>query len=176
MRLSHAFDRLQDENQFLKILLITSSIVTVMVMSFAFVSSQREPLVVERACETSVLPVAGLAPSEHESRVFLKAAILQRFNSDEIETSLLSPKQLQFREKEQGELSKNKMDQVIFVRNIRFQEKEILVDLDRLISVGEIRSAFKFPVKVQIAQVPRTKANPYGLVLTEMNPLSEGQK
>lgn len=176
MRLSHAFDRLQDENQFLKILLITSSIAMVMVVIFAFVSSEREPLVVERACESSALPIGASAPSEHEQRVFLKTAILQRFNSDEVETSLLSPKQLQFRDKEQNDLSKNKMTQVVFVRDLKFQEKEILVDLDRLISVGEIRSAFKFPVKVQIAQVLRTKANPYGLVLTEMNPLTEGQK
>ena len=46
------------------------------------------------------------------------------------------------------------------------QKDGLTVDADRLISVGEIRSTLKFPLKVQLARVARSEGNPYGLQLS----------
>ena len=176
MRLSNAFDRLQDENQYLKLMLVVSGIAVVLALTMAFTFSNRDPLIVERGCHTEVNPLGNAEPSEIEQKEFIRKALAQRFTTEELESSLLSPKQLQFRAKEQDDLSKNKMSQVVFIHDIKFSPNLIQAEVDRLISVGDIRSAFKFPLKVQFEKVPRTRTNPYGLVLTDVNPIAEVQK
>jgi hypothetical protein len=44
---------------------------------------------------------------------------------------------------------------------------------DRLIAVGEIRAAFKFPLALKVETVTRSPANPYGLLLTDVTPIEE---
>ncbi len=57
------------------------------------------------------------------------------------------------------------MRQKIVVQDIKFDGERILVDADRLIAVGDIRSAFRLPLELKLGTVSRSAANPHGLLL-----------
>lgn len=83
----------------------------------------------------------------------------------------LAPKEAQHRKKEQAELTQRQMKQTVIVGGIEVDGETVSVEADRLISVREIRSAFRFPLTLKISTVSRTAANPYGLRLEEVSPI-----
>ena len=75
--------------------------------------------------------------------------------------------------KEQDELSKKGVVQRVFVNNIKIDASNAVIDADRVLSVGKVRSALVFPLKVVIGSTSRTESNPYGLILRKVSQVQD---
>src|SRR5262249_10838507 len=102
-----------------------------------------------------------------------REALAERFNSENaLGIALLSPEERAIRESEQEELKRQEMRQVVLVSSLKLESSGVaLVETDRLITVGSIRSVLRFPLRVQIERISRTRENPYGLIAARVTPL-----
>ena len=176
MKFNSAWDSVEKENRFLKalcgFLLILSLALSVAVLGTA----SQAPLIVERGCSSRMLSPVADAPTNDEMKGFTEEALQARFNTKETNVELLSLKQRGYRVTEQEELEKQKMKQVVVVNDVTVEKDGLVVDADRLISVGEIRSTFKFPLKVRLERIRRTEDNPYGLLLSDVEEIKSEVK
>jgi len=128
----------------------------------------KPPLLIERGCITSFKSIASLDHTDQEVEAFVRVALSQRFNSDTASIpGYLSQAEEDYRIQEQKELGSRNMTQKIIVNSVKVKDGVGIVDTDRLISVGSVRSAFSFPLSITLSTVSRTEGNPYGLVLTQ---------
>jgi len=138
----------------------------------AFVSAKvslKPPMIVERACYSTILEGRSANQTPQEIEAFVREAVSQRFDSDSnVNGEFLGLEEMQYREKEQDELKKRDMKQRVLVNSVVKIGDLYSVSADRLISVGTIRSAFIFPITLTIESVQRTSGNPYGLILTRV--------
>jgi hypothetical protein len=176
MKFSLAWGRVAAQNVTLK---VATAILGVLVLVQLFVIlslASRDPLVIERGCVTRALALAANSHSQDEISAFLKETLPQRFDSDAApRADYFSPEELSARDKEQNALRDKGMRERFLVGNITMSEKEILVSGDRLVAVGKIKSVLPLTIKVSVKQVPRTEANPYGLVLAEITDVGGGK-
>ena len=86
--------------------------------------------------------------------------------------------ELKNRDAEQDELKKRNIKQKITVNSVIKKEGKFAVDSDRILSVGTLRSAFQFPLILDVERQPRTQGNSYGLILLKVSPQNkeEGKK
>jgi hypothetical protein len=175
MKFKEAWANLAKENLILKISAIAAGLGCVG-LSIALVSiAMRPPLVVDRACTATV---AKLTPANQhtdaEIQSFLSLALAERFDTEDIrELTLLSESEKLRRQKEQDELKLRGLIQKVVPRLGAVQVAtgknvdglSFVVNADRLLAVGTIRSAFLFPLKVQLISVDRTDANTFGLLI-----------
>lgn len=171
MRFHVAWDSIERENRTLKltvsVLLGVSMLLSIAVLG----ASARQPIVIERECHSkALLPNFFTSPTNEEMKEFVAEALVERFDTKSTELFFLTDQQKNFRRAEQVELAKSKMKQVVIVNSVDMTDDGIFtVDADRLISVGDVRSTFKFPLTAKIIQESRSRDNPYGLLLTEVN-------
>lgn len=176
MRFHVAMDSLEKENKVLRISVIALLILAIVLCLGIMQTSQKNPLLVERGCHTNVLVPTSSEVSESEMQAFLSLALGERFNTKVPTTFFLSFEQKAARTKEQFELSRQNLKQTVLINEVRADGKDLLIDADRLISVGDIRSAFKFPLKVRVETIGRSAENPYGLVLVAVAPSEQRSK
>lgn len=168
MKFTTAWAQTQSQNFVLKLalLMITGCAVTFAVMAAKF--GLRKPLLIERSCITDVIAASDTKHTDSEIKNFITEAVTQRFNPDvKPLPSFIDEKEIQFKQQELKELTDRNMDQKVIVHNMTINGETVKVDADRLIMVGEVRSAFRFPLKIQIASTTRTIDNPYGLKLVK---------
>lgn len=173
MRFPVAWANIISQNLSLRVAIIGLSITTTGLIFLSAKAMFREPLIIDRGCLSNVVETAPSERSAHEISAFLKEALSQRFDTKAQEQVLISRPEQLARRKEQKSFAQNKISQTIVVSHVDTSSKPILVKSDRLISVGEIRSAFKFNLNAEVATTTRTKSNPYGLVLTKVVVLKE---
>lgn len=131
----------------------------------------RDPLIIERACYTRAAAPSSSTHTETEIANFLREALPERFDSNTVVTAgHLSPEEDGFRAQEQAALKSSNMTQRIIVNAIKVEKGRAFIDADRLVSVGQVRSAFRFPLNVTVASTLRIAGNPYGLILVEAKP------
>lgn len=176
MKFHVAWDSLEKENRFLKILAMAVLLLSIFLCSLVALVSSKEPLVIDRGCYSKIAAKEISQPTDEEIKSFVTEAIHARFNSNLSKPIFLSREQTVFRDKEQLELAKQKMKQTVVVNEVLIEKDNITVNADRLISIGEIRSTFKFPLKVQIKSESRSEGNPYGLILSEVDEIHEVKK
>ena len=176
MKFHVAWDSLEKENSFLKFVVVIVLIISIFLCSVLGVVGGKDPLVIEKGCYSRVIDKVLPTPTDDEIKVFLEEAIKARFNSNWSNPGLLSHEQIVFRDKEQRELEKQKMYQTVIVNDVKLTNDNITVDSDRMIAVGEIRSSFKFPLKIQLKSETRSDGNPYGLILTDVQEIHEEKK
>lgn len=115
--------------------------------------------------------------SKQEIENFLREALSQRFDSLVKATDgLLSPDELRLRDQEQKEFSTRSITQRLILNYVTETPDGFKVDADRMISVGEVRSAFKFSLLVKLESKSRSLANPYGLLLTSTKQIEDKPK
>lgn len=178
MKFHAAWDSLEKENRNLKILTIFLCTLSIFLTVTVTSTATKDPLIVERACYSKIVKTAeGSAPTEDEITAFLEKSLAARFNSSPSDAmELLSYKQRAFRDKEQAELSKQKMTQKVIVNEVQISKDSVIVLADRLISIQNLRSILRFPLKVTLESTARTEGNPYGLVLSDVEPITEEKK
>jgi hypothetical protein len=175
MKFTAAWANLAKENRILKISALTTSLGCVGLAIAVVTLIMKPPLVIERECASVV---AKLAPSDQHSDVeirnFLALALSERFDTEDVrEFILLSEPEKLRRQKEQDELKLRGLIQKIVPRLSAVQIAtgkdsnglSFIVNADRILAVGTIRSAFLFPLKVQLISVDRTSSNPAGLLI-----------
>ena len=169
MRFHVAMDSIENENRVLKIFVV-GLLLTVVGLSVGIVrTAQKEPLIIDRGCLSTSAHIVSAEVTKEEVFAFIELGLKARFDSGNTDDVYLSPEQVLAKAKEQSDLSRQHFRQVIMVNSTEFKDAEsLVVDTDRLIATGEIRSAFRFPLLVQIAKVPRSESNPYGLIITDV--------
>lgn len=172
--MSNAWAKVAIENIGLKTGIAGLTAVSI-VLSILLVQAQsRDPIVIERECFSKAQRLVGSSQTKEEIDTFLHLALSARFDSEFAESfSLLNGDQIDFRAKEQKDLKSRDIKQFIHVNSIAQDRDSFVIDADRIISVGQVRSALKFPLKGKFAAVTRSKENPYGLELTEVNQIKE---
>ena len=176
MRFPNAWALVARENVALKWATTSLALVCVALATILAFEASTPPVVIERGCISRELKSAQVAATAAEVEAFVKEALSQRFDSDSTASpAFLSLDELAARERDVRELENRKMRQRVLVNAVKRDGDHALVDADRLISVGAIRSALVFPLALTLGSVSRTEANPYGLVLIRVEPKkSEG--
>ncbi|USN48500.1 MAG: hypothetical protein H6626_05255 [Pseudobdellovibrionaceae bacterium] len=180
MKFTQAWAQVAKQNVNLKVALLTLAVCTLF-LGFSLVKlSLAEPLVIERGCYSKSLDLASAKATRQEMITFVELALRQRLNSNTMPIEgFLTPEELKSRESEQRLLSEKDITQTVVVQNTSFNDNKIVVDLDRLYSVKNVRSAFPTKLLIKLESKPRTETNPYGLILTkieEIKPKKKGDK
>jgi hypothetical protein len=175
MRISSAWAKMAIENTGLKSALICLTIVSIILSVLLLEANGKEPLIIERACYSKAMEVVGSQQSKEEIENFIRIALSQRFDSDIKANDFLEAELQNLKSKEQAELMSRQMKQFLHLNSLAGDHGIYSVDSDRVISVGAVRSALRFPLKVQIAAVSRTTGNPYGLLLTNVEQIKESK-
>lgn len=129
----------------------------------------RDPLIIERACESKVLNIQPVAITRLETEAFIKESLGARFDSERDKPSLMTEAQASIKRKELSELTSRKITQVVFVDKIDLQSSgEFKAKLTRLLKMDKISTAIGFEIEAKIFETRRTEDNPYGLILSEV--------
>lgn len=177
MRFSMAWADVAKQNNVLRFAVIGVTFICVVILMIGLKFAFREPLVIERGCFSTVAPMQSQAQTPQEIESFLKETVTERFNSDAVVVSdYFALEELKARDSEQTELARREIKQKVVVNAITKQGDGYLVDADRILSVGKIRSAFQIPMIVTIAKATRTSGNPYGLVVLRVAPIKTEDK
>lgn len=177
MRFSQAWAEVASQNNVLRIAVLGVSFGSLVILMIALKFAFREPLLVERGCFTAALATQPPAQTPQEIESFIKEALTQRFNSETLVIGdFFSLEEIKNRENEQAELKRREIKQRLVVNAVKKQGDEYLVDADRILSVGQIRSAFQMPLSVNVAKSNRTSGNPYGLVLVKVAAVKTEEK
>ena len=122
--------------------------------------------IIERGCFSRPLVPMKDEHTKEEIESFIKEALSQRFDSTaQPVDGLLSPDELKLRLQEQKDFVTRNMKQRLIVNSVTQNGDDFLVDADRVISVNDVRSAFKFPLLVKLESKARSYSNPYGLII-----------
>ena len=134
-------------------------------------------MIIERGCFSRSVQPTKDEHSKQEVENFLREALSQRFDSLVMATDgLLSPDELKLRDQEQKEFASRNMKQRLIVNFVTETVEGFKVDADRVISVGDVRSAFKFSLAVKLESKSRSLANPYGLLIVSTKQIEDKSK
>jgi hypothetical protein len=176
MKMLAAWDSLKEENRMLKILILILSMTVIIPTVAVVVLAEKAPLVIERGCVSQTGRLGKSAPTDDELKTFIELSLRSRFDSKVHDLQVLTPEQLKYRAIEQKDLESQKMKQTLIVNSIEIQNGSIVADCDRLIAVGNVRSTFRFPLKIEFDQISRSLGNPYGLLLKRAEPINQEVK
>jgi hypothetical protein len=167
MRFSLAVDSLSRENAGLKRAISLLICVVGILGILAYALFDKQPIVIERSTRgLEVIRPTEFKPSEIELKRGIEIMLKARFDTTTLNPELfLSPRQLALRVSEQRELKNRNIEQNVVIRKIQLSKNEAFIDFDRLLAVGEIRSALKTKIKVAFEEVSENELNPYGLRL-----------
>lgn len=181
MRFPMAWATVARDNVALKWGVVALSCVSLVLAIALAGAASKAPLLIDRGCVSEAVegkPVGNIQSAD-ELKAFVTEALHQRFDSAAVASpAYLSFEELTARSKEDAELNSRKMRQRVLVNELARDGDKVSVQADRLISVGEVRSAFAFPLIVTLGSVPRSVSNPYGLVVLRAEPvkLEGGEK
>ncbi len=175
MRFSDVWISTYEENFILKLVLLLLTVVVIVLSIVCIKLSLKPPLIIERSDKASLINKSMDSVSTRiETENFIREAIPMRFNSAiELNDTYLSAEEKNLREQEQKEFFQKNLSQRVFINSILIEENKITLDTDRLISVEQVRSAFSFPLQIELKKINRSLANPYGLVLVKTTTLTK---
>lgn len=168
MKLSLSIDALSKENEHLKFILkMQFCVVLILLIEVVFLNNQVPMMVRSSTRGLELIQPVNFERSDLDVKSAAELMLKARFNTESISANLfLADKQLQLRENEQKELKNRNMLQTIVIRKIEITKDQAIIDLDRVIAVGEIRSAIKTKLKIAFEETEPNELNPYGLVLS----------
>ena len=168
MKFSFHVDALSKENSFLKMMTRTLFGLMFFLIVLIFYLVTRDPILIQsNSTGREIVKPVSFTPSFEDTKHAVRLMLEARFNSDALNADLyLSEKQVELRKSEQMELKNKNMYQTIVVREIKISRDEATADIDRVISVGDLRSAFKAKLKLLFETTEPNELNPYGLVLS----------
>lgn len=145
------------------------------VIGLVFVSmtlAGRPPLIVDRACESRIAATVGEGHTRDEIEGFSKQAMVARFDTNANGgNALLAKEERVTREKEQAEFRAKGIVQRLLVHKVKMDGIRTIVEADRILAVGDVRTAFGVTIEASFGSVERSAPNPYGLVLVKAVPL-----
>lgn len=177
MRFTVAWSKVLSQNIALRFTILCLSATVIGLLVVLTKLSLRDPIVIERACFSQTLDPASTDRTQAEISTFIKEALAQRFDTNAVlQDGFVSMEEAQFREQEQRSLKEKEMKQRVLVNQVeKISGADVMIDADRIISVGPVRSALPFALRLTISSIPRSRGNPYGLKLIQVKP-REGEK
>lgn len=168
MKFSLSIDALSKENNHLKFIIKMQFCVVIILLLQFVIQTNQVPLMIQSSTRgLELIQPVDFERSEFDVQSAAELMLKARFNTDTTSANLfLSDKQLQLRENEQKELKNRNMLQTIVIRKIEITKDQAIIDLDRVIAVGDIRSAIKTKLKIAFEETEPNELNPYGLVLS----------
>ena len=178
MRFTVAWSTVLSQNIVLRFTILCLSISLIGLLVCLTKLAVRDPIVIERACFSQALDKASTDRTENEISTFIKEALAQRFDTgSSLRDGFLSQEEVQFREQEQKSFKEKEMKQRILVNRIeKISGADVIIDADRLLSIGPVRSALPFPLRLTLSSATRSRGNPYGLRLMQVKPLDKPQE
>lgn len=177
MKFTFAWAKIAAQNVTLKVATATLAIVSIVQLVVIVQLALREAIVIERSCFSRSLDRSASKNTTEEIKAFLQEALPARFDTAAIaKEEILSLEEREVRQKEQTNLKQRQMIQKIIVEGIEVSDKEIIVQADRLISIGKVRTVLPLSLKVILQTTRRSEANPYGLVIVETNIVEESKE
>ncbi len=168
MKFSLSVDALSKENSFLKMVtrILLGALFLLIIQLFYLYN--RDPILIEsKVTGLQIVKPTNFVVSEENIKYAVRLMLEARFNSSTSNSDLyLSEKQNGLRKTEQDELKNKSMSQTIIVRDIKISRDEAIVEIDRVISVGDLRSAFRAKLKLLFETTEPNELNPYGIVLS----------
>ena len=171
MRFPKAWAEVAKQNQVLRVAIVGVSISGALALLISLKFAFKDPLIIERGCYSSVVAATSRqAPTRDEIEGFIRESVSQRFDTDaNVQADMISLDELGNRSTEQEELKRRGIRQRVLVNSVTFKNDAYLVDADRMLSVGQLRSALAFPLMVKIQRAARSVSNVYGLVLLKVS-------
>lgn len=178
MKLSEARVKEAFERSALKLAVICLSIISLTFSILLGLDLSKEPIVVERSCETKLLDVSSASQTKEEVQAFVKDAVTLRFDSlvSRDPSAFMVQDLFVARSKEQEELKRSGVDQRLIVRSVKLNGDYFVIDADRVVAMGKARSAIPTTLVARVSSKGRNLTNPYGLVLTSVDQLKEEKK
>lgn len=175
MKFSSGIDGLTKENSFLRKLTLGLVALCGALLGTVCTLFDRPPVLILRSSHgLEIVSSTRLLRTEDEVRAAIRMMVQARFATDFAAPEVfLNAKQIALKDAEQKDMKSRNMSQAAVVRKIILSKDEAVVDFDRVISVGEIRSALKSRVKIAMEEVTPHESNPYGLVLSLADPVLE---
>ena len=172
MKVEAVWADIASQNATLKIATICLSLAIFSTAILATYIGLKDPLVIDRACNSVVAQVANAAnqrPNENELEQFLKEALAMRFSTNvEPDLNYLTVTLVKARLAEQEDYARKRISQNMVVQSVKVAGETALVEADRIVAVDKLRSAFPVTFLAKVASTKRSAANPYGLVLTSV--------
>jgi len=168
MKISLSIDSLLKENGFLKLVTkLLFGVVFILLMQVISLYS-RDPILIQSSTRGfEIIEPMTVSRTNLDLKVAAQNMLKARFNTETVSPDLfLADKQKLLRESEQRELKSRNMTQAIIIRNIELSKDQAMVDLDRVIAVGELRTAIRAKLKIAFEESEPNELNPYGLVLS----------
>jgi hypothetical protein len=166
------------ERSALKMAVLCLSVIAFTFSVLLALDLSKEPIVVERSCESRILKQSSSNQSKEEILEFVSLAIGLRFDTNpsrEPSAFLIQDLYLS-RAKEQEDLKRSQVDQRFVVRAVRESDGSFIVEGDRLVAIGRARSAIPIVLKIQLSATGRSLTNPYGLMLISVEQVKEEVK
>ena len=174
MRFSTAWAKTAAQNVTLKVATVTLAGVSIIQLSVIAGLSIKDPLIIERACFSKKTATKNVSPTQDEIKSFLSESIPMRFDSNgNFIDGWLAFEETIAREKEMATLKQRQMTQRVLVSEVKFDNKDIIVTTDRILSLGKIKSVLPLNLKVIVLQSTRSESNPYGLTLSAISQIEE---
>ena len=168
MKISLSIDSLLKENKFLKLVTkLLFGLVFILLLQVVSLYT-REPIIIQSSTRgLEILEPMTVSRTNLDLKVAAQNMLKARFNTETLSPDLfLADKQQLLRESEQRELKSRNMTQAIIIRNIELSKNQAMVDLDRVIAVGDLRTAIRAKLKIAFEESEPNELNPYGLVLS----------
>lgn len=177
MKFSSAWAKTAAQNVTLKVATVVLAVTTISQMILITNLVLKDLPVIEKSCFSKALYTKPLVAGKDEIESFLAESLSMRFDSIAyVKDGFLSIEELSAREKEQAALKQKQINQKIIVSEIKNDGKEIIVLLDRLLSVGKVKSVLSLKIQVVLQKTNRSEANPYGLVLSSVSQIDEKEE
>ncbi len=178
MKFSSAVDLTQKENRFLRNLVQMLILVIVALAIAVVLMFDKSPVMVERSVHgLEIVKSTDLLRQPSDVEMAIKLMMTARFNSDaKVPELFINPKEMLMRVTEQKEMKSRTMTQSVLVRAIHLEKDDATVDFDRVIAIGELRSALKTKVRITFEEATPNELNPYGLLLSTAEPVQPTNK
>ncbi len=174
MRFSTAWAKTAAQNVTLKIATVLLGIISIFQLSVIAGLAMKDPLVIDRGCYSRTAVTKSGNPTQDEIIGFLNEALPMRFDTNGyIKDGFLAIEETISRERELATLKARQMAQKLIISEFKFDDKDIHIFADRLVSIGKIKSALPLHLKVAIQQSNRTDGNPYGLIVSSVSQIEE---
>lgn len=177
MNFTTAWANIAKQNVNLKVALVAVTICTIF-LGYSTVSlSLKDSVVIERGCFSKAVDVTSAKQTNEEIKTFIGIALKQRFDTNtQVIEGYLSLDERNLKEKEQLDLKKKGLEQIVVLRKVTIANESIMVEADRLYSIQNVRSTFPIKLNLSLETKQRTETNPYGLILVKTEELKEGEK
>lgn len=174
MKFTTALAKTASQNVTLKVATVTLTFISAAQLIIIASLSLKEPLIIDRGCFSKQVSAKSAAITHDEIEAFLTEALPMRFDSNGfLKAGFLALEETASREKELAILKSKQMVQKIMISEVKFQENEIFVLIDRIISIGKIKSVLPLNLKVSLLQTNRSEANNYGLIISSISQIEE---